>query len=46
MNLHSSAKTCPASRALLIRRVLDEGWTVKAAANSIGLSPRRAYAWL
>jgi len=46
VNLHSSAKTCPASRALLIRRVLNEGWTVKAAAHSIGLSPRRAYGWL
>lgn len=46
MNLHSSAKTCPASRALLVRRVLDQGWTVKAAAESIGISARRAYVWL
>ena len=46
MNLHSSAKSCPAGRALLIRRVLDEGWTVKAAAESIGISARRAYVWL
>lgn len=46
MNLHSSAVSCPASRALLIRRVLEEGWTVKAAASSIGLSSRRAYIWL
>jgi transposase InsO family protein len=30
----------------LIRRVLEEGWTVKAAASSIGLSSRRAYIWL
>ena len=46
MNLHSSAKSCPASRALLIRRVLEEGWTVRSAANSIGISTRRAYHWL
>ncbi len=46
MNLHSSAKSCPASRALLIRRVLEEGWTVRSAALSIGISARRAYHWL
>jgi len=46
VNLHSRAKSCPASRALFVRRVLDQGWTVKAAAESIGLSPRRGYIWL
>lgn len=46
MNLHSSAKSCPASRALLVGRVLEQGWTVRAAAESIGISARRAYAWL
>jgi len=30
----------------LIRRVLAEGWTVRSAANSIGISTRRAYHWL
>jgi len=46
MNLHSSAKSCPASRGLLVRRVLEQGWTVRAAAESIGISARRAYVWL
>ena len=30
----------------MIRRVLEEGWTVRAAATSIGISVRRAYHWL
>jgi len=46
MNLHSSAKSCPAGRALLVSRVLEQGWTVRAAAESIGISARRAYVWL
>lgn len=45
MNLHSSAKTCPASRALLVNRVLERGWPVIEAAYSAGISLRRAYVW-
>lgn len=30
----------------MIRRVLEEGWKVRDAAISIGISPRRAYQWL
>jgi DNA-binding transcriptional ArsR family regulator len=44
VTLHRNAKTCPASRLLLCRRVIDEGWSLKAAAA--GLSERRAAAWL
>lgn len=46
MNLHSSAKTCPRSRALLIRRVRCLGMTVQAAAQAAGISVRTAYKWL
>jgi len=46
VNIHSRAKSCPASRALLAKRVLEQGWTVRAAAESIGISARRAYVWL
>lgn len=46
MNLHSSAKTCPRSRAILIRRVRCLGWTVLAAAQAAGISLRTAYKWL
>ena len=30
----------------MVRRVLEEGWSVKEAAEAIGLSERRAYEWL
>lgn len=46
MNLHSSAKTCPFSRGLLVRRVRGQGWTVKAAAEAAHISVRTAHKWL
>lgn len=46
MNLHSSAKTCPFSRGILVRRVRRMGWTVKQAAQAAGISVRTAYKWL
>lgn len=46
MNLHSSAKSCPSSRALLVRRVRALGWTVRQAAEAAGISVRTAYKWL
>lgn len=46
MTLHQNARTCPAVRQLLCRRVEDEGWTLRAAAEAAGLSERRAREWL
>jgi transposase InsO family protein len=46
MDIHKNARSCLASRALLVRRVRKEGWTVRAAAEAAGLSVRRAYHWL
>ena len=46
MNLHSGARTCPASRALLVGRVRDTGWTVTRAAEAAGISRRTAHKWL
>jgi transposase InsO family protein len=46
MNIHSSARTCVASRGLLVQRVRAEGWSVKAAAAAAGVSVRTAYKWL
>ena len=46
MDLHKNARSCPASRALMVRRVMEEGWTVKRAAEAQGLSERAAYRWL
>ena len=46
MDIHKNARSCLASRALLVRRVGEEGWTVKEAAEALGLSERSAYRWL
>ena len=46
MNLHSLARSCPASRALMIDRVEKRGWSVEEAAEAAGLSRRRGYHWL
>jgi transposase InsO family protein len=46
VTLHQNAKTCPASRRLMCRRVEEHGWSVRAAAEAAGLSEPRARAWL
>ena len=46
MKLHRNAKTCPHSRALLVARVEDEGWSLAAAAEAVGISVRAAAKWL
>jgi transposase InsO family protein len=45
MNLHSRARTCPESRALLVQRIEKEHWTVTAAAAAAGVSRRTASKW-
>jgi len=46
MNLHSGARSCPASRVLLVRRVRVQRWPVAQAAAAAGLSRRSAFKWL
>lgn len=46
MNLHSGARTCPASRALLVGRVRESGWTVTRAVEAAEISRRTAHKWL
>ncbi len=46
MNSHKHARLTPAGRALLIRRVLDQGWTMAAAAQAVGVSRRTGFKWL
>ena len=46
MNVHSGARTCPASRELLVRRVREQGWRVQATAEALGISRRTATKWL
>jgi len=45
MNLHSGARSCPASRALLIERI-RHGMRVSEAAQAAGISRRTAYKWI
>lgn len=46
MRLHRNAKTCPNSRLLLCQRVLEQGWSLAAAAEAAGVSERTARKWL
>lgn len=46
MTLHRNARTCPESRALIARRVLDQGWTLAAAAEAAGVSVPTARKWV
>jgi transposase len=46
MNLHANAKTCPNSRELLARRVLNEGWSTQRAARAAGVSTRTVAKWV
>jgi transposase InsO family protein len=46
MNAHQNARTTPLGRATLVRRVLEEGWSRKAAAEAFGLSERTVAKWL
>jgi transposase InsO family protein len=45
MKLHPNAKTTPKSRALIVQRVEQEGWTVEKTAEAFGVSPRTVYKW-
>ena len=46
MKLHGNARTCPRSRRLLIKRIEEEAWSRRAAAEAAGISERTAAKWL
>ena len=46
MKLHRNAKSTPASRLLLVRRVLFEGWTYAQAAEGFAVSIRTVGKWV
>jgi transposase len=46
MNLHANHRTCPSSRLLICRRVLEQGWTLGRAAEAAGCSVRMAAKWV
>lgn len=46
MNSHKHARLTPIGRALLVSRVLEQGWQVSEASQAAGVSRRTAYKWL
>src|ERR1043166_1251072 len=46
MNLHRRAGTCPRSREVLVRRVLEESWRREEAAAAAKVSVRTVAKWL
>jgi transposase InsO family protein len=46
MKIHGNARTCPHSRLLLCRRVIEQRWSVAQAAVAAGVSERTAAKWL
>lgn len=46
MNIHKNAKLTPASRAQLIKRVLEDGEQVSSVAEGIGISRPTVYKWI
>ncbi|MFN2629684.1 MAG: leucine zipper domain-containing protein, partial [Gaiellaceae bacterium] len=46
MKLHANARTCLQSCSLIVRRVLEEGWTLTRAAEAAGVSVRTVSKWL
>ena len=46
MNIHKNARLTPQGRALMVSRILNEGWRVADAAGAAGVSERVAYKWL
>lgn len=46
MKLHRNARTTPVTRALLVRRVRQQGWLVRKAAAAQSVSVQTAYKWL
>ena len=46
MNMHQNARLTPAGRALLVRRVREEGHSVAHVAQAVGVSGRTVRKWL
>lgn len=46
MNVHKNARSCPASREVLVKRVCEQGWSVREASEGVGISDRRAREWI
>jgi len=46
MDVHKNARSVPASRELLFRRVSEQGFSVRAASEAAGMSDRRCREWI
>ena len=46
MSVHKNARMTVHGRALLVMRVIEEGWTVASAADAAGCSERTGFKWL
>lgn len=46
MDVHKNARSVPASRELLYRRVSELGYSVRAASEAAGMSDRRSREWI
>ena len=46
MQLHANAKTTPKMRDLIVRRVSDQDWTYREAAEAAGVSVRTVAKWV
>ena len=45
MNVHANAPLGPKGRAMMVRRVVDHGWSLAEAAEAAGVSDRTARKW-
>src|SRR5688500_3314892 len=46
MKLHRKARTCPNSRRLIAGRVMEQGWSLRSAAEAAGVSEPTARKWV
>jgi transposase InsO family protein len=46
MQVHAKARLTPNGRAFVVKRVLEQGWSVTAAAEAAGVTERTVYRWL
>jgi hypothetical protein len=46
MNIHKNARSCPASRELLVKRVSARECSVREASEAVGISDRRGREWV
>src|SRR5436853_5659194 len=43
---HENARLTPRSRVLLVKRIMEQGWSVAAATEAFGVSARTGWKWL